>query len=100
MRLVPHVADPPGLLPSVILPGIVSLTAVQPPYVVAWIEAKARGRSVPIVKQQLAAIRHLVDWLVIGQVVMMNPAASVRGPRHVVRIGRTPVLEPAAALDS
>jgi site-specific recombinase XerD len=49
------------------------------------------------VKQQLAAIRHLFDWLVIGQVVPANPAASVRGPRHVVRSGKTAVLEPAEA---
>ena len=27
----------------------------------------------------------------------MNPAASVRGPRHVVKSGKTPVLEPAEA---
>src|SRR5207253_5219293 len=37
------------------------------------------------VKQRLAAIRHLFDWLVTGQVVPVNPAASVRGPRHVVK---------------
>jgi site-specific recombinase XerC len=34
------------------------------------------------VKQHLAAIRMLFDWLVTGQVVPMNPAASVRGPRY------------------
>src|SRR6185436_12728322 len=41
----------------------------------------------------LAAIRMLFDWLVIGQVVPMNPAASVRGPKHVVHRGKTPVLK-------
>jgi len=45
----------------------------------------------------LAAVRHLFDWLVVGQVVPANPAASVRGPSHVVRQGKTPVLEPAEA---
>ena len=40
-------------------------------------------------KQELAAIRHLFDWLVTGQVVSVNPAASVRGPRHVGRDGDT-----------
>jgi hypothetical protein len=34
---------------------------------------------------------------VIGQVVPANPAASVRGPRHVVRVGQTLVLHPAQA---
>ncbi len=44
-------------------------------------------------KQQLAAIRMLFDWLVTGQVVPTNPAAPVRGPKHVVKTGKTPVLE-------
>src|SRR5260370_36006573 len=35
----------------------------------------------------------LFDWLVTGQVVPMNPAAAVRGPMHVVKTGKTPVLE-------
>jgi site-specific recombinase XerC len=37
------------------------------------------------VKQQLAAMRMLFDCLVTGQVVPMNPAAAVRGPKHVVK---------------
>ena len=37
------------------------------------------------------------DWLVIGQVVPANPAASVRGPAHIVDAGKTPVLDPAEA---
>ena len=36
---------------------------------------------------------HLFDWLVSGQVVPVNPAASVRGPRHVVRSGKAAGLE-------
>ena len=51
--------------------------------------------SAPSVKQQLVAVRMLCDWLVIGQVLAANPAPSVRGPRHVVKVGRTPVLEGA-----
>ena len=53
--------------------------------------------AAPSVKQRLAAIRHLFDWLVTGQVVPVNPAHSVRGPRHVVTCGQTPVLDPAEA---
>ena len=48
---------------------------------------RARRRAshaAPTVKQRLAAIRHLFDWLVTGQVVPLNPAASVRGPQHIV----------------
>jgi hypothetical protein len=36
----------------------------------------------------------LFDWLVIGQVMPTNPASSVRGPRHSVKKGKTPVLSP------
>ena len=77
--------------------GVPTLTAVQPLHVATWIEQQARTVSTPSVKQRLAAIRHLFDWLVVGQVVPVNPAASVRGPRHVVKEGKTPVLDPAEA---
>ena len=53
--------------------------------------------SVPTVKQHLAAIRVLCDWLVVSQVLPVNPAAAVRGPKHVVTKGATPVLTPAEA---
>jgi hypothetical protein len=43
----------------------------------------------------LAAVRMLFDWLITGQIVPMNPAAAVRGPKHVVKTGKTPVLEHA-----
>lgn len=77
--------------------GVPSITAVQPLHVATWIEGQARTLAAPSVKQRLAALRHLFDWLVTGQVVPVNPAASVRGPRHVVRQGKTPVLEPEEA---
>jgi integrase/recombinase XerD len=35
----------------------------------------------------------LFDWLVVGQVVPANPASAVRGPKHVVKTGKTSVLE-------
>ena len=47
----------------------------------------------PTVKQHLAAIRMLFDWLVTGQVVATNPAHAVRGPKHVVKTGKTTVLD-------
>ena len=77
--------------------GVPSLAAVQPLHVATWIEQQTRGLAAPSVKQRLAAIRHLFDWLVVGQVVPVNPAGSVRGPRHVVKEGKTPVLDPAEA---
>ncbi len=77
--------------------GVPSIAAVQPLHVAAWTELQTRERAAPSVKQRLAAIRHLFDWLVTGQVIQTNPAASVRGPSHVVRQGKTPVLDPAEA---
>src|ERR1700744_3916993 len=62
--------------------GVRSLVEVQPLHVAAWIERQTQSPSAPTVKQQLAAIRHLFDWLVTGQIVPHNPAASVRGPAH------------------
>jgi site-specific recombinase XerC len=44
------------------------------------------------VKQQLAAVRMLFDWLVTGGVLATNPAHAVCGPKHVVKRGKTPVL--------
>jgi len=77
--------------------GVRSITAVQPLHVGAWIELQTQTLSAPTVKQHLAAIRHLFDWLVIGQVVPHNPAASVRGPSHTTRKGKTPVLDATEA---
>jgi site-specific recombinase XerD len=77
--------------------GVPSITAVQPIHVAAWIELQTLDLAAPSVKQRLAAIRHLFDWLVTGQVVPVNPVASVRGPQHIVRNGKTPVLEAAEA---
>ncbi len=69
--------------------------SVRPFDVAAYIEALQQEVTAPSVKQQLAAIRMLCDWLVVGQVIPANPASSVRGPKHVVRTGKTPVLEGA-----
>jgi hypothetical protein len=34
----------------------------------------------------------LFDYLVVSQIVPVNPAAPVKGPTHVVKRGKTPVL--------
>jgi site-specific recombinase XerC len=75
--------------------GVSSIAAVQPVHIATWIEASMRELAAPSVKQRLAALRHLFDWLVNGQVVPVNPAHTVRGPRHIVTSGQTPVLDPA-----
>jgi integrase/recombinase XerD len=73
--------------------GVIDLSSVKPVLVAAYIEQLQNTRSAPTVKQHLAAIRMLFDWLVTGQVVPVNPASSVRGPKHVVKRGKTPVLK-------
>ena len=70
--------------------------------VAAYVEELTRALSPATVKQHLAALRMLFDWLVVGQVLPFNPASSVRGPKHVVKRGKTPVLsakETRALLD-
>ncbi len=68
------------------------LDDIEPIVVAAYIEYLGTIYSKPTVKQHLAAIRMCLDWLVVGQVVPMNPSSSVRGPKHVVKKGKTPVL--------
>lgn len=70
-----------------------TLTTIRPFDVASYIEARQQTHSAPAVKQQLAAVRMLFDWLITGQIVPVNPAAAVRGPKHVVKTGKTPVLE-------
>jgi site-specific recombinase XerD len=70
-----------------------TLATIRPYDVATYIETRGLTHSAPDVKQQLAAVRMLFDWLITGQVVPTNPAAAVRGPKHVVKTGKTPVLE-------
>jgi len=69
------------------------LEHIRPIHVAAYVELMCRERSAPTVKQSLAAVRMLFDYLVVGQVVEMNPAAAVRGPSYSVKKGKTPVLD-------
>jgi site-specific recombinase XerD len=72
--------------------GLDELVAIEPMHVAAYIRALGKDFEKPTVKQHLAAIRILFDWLVVGQVVAINPAHSVRGPKHAIKRGMTPVL--------
>ncbi len=69
------------------------LADIEPLHVAAYIEALGGNFEKPTVKQHLAAIRMLFDWLVTGQIVATNPAHAVRGPKHVVKTGKTTVLD-------
>ena len=74
-----------------------NLLDIEPVHVAAWVEDIGGRFEPPTVKQWLAAVRMLFDWLVVGQVLAVNPAAPVRGPKHVVKVGKTPVLGAAEA---
>ena len=74
-----------------------ALDRITPFAVASYVERMRRTHALPTVKLHLAAIRTLLDYLVVGQVLPSNPATPVRGPRHVVRRGKTPVLSPAQA---
>src|SRR5580704_12234091 len=77
--------------------GLTQLDDIESIHVATYIEELSRARSAPTAKLRLAALRHLFDWMVIGQIMPTNPAAAVRGARHIVRRGKTPVLDPAEA---
>lgn len=70
--------------------GIDDIRQVQPVHVALYVEQL--DLAAPSVKQRLAALRALFDWLVVGQVMPINPAAAVRGPRYSAKTGKTPVL--------
>ena len=70
------------------------LVDIEPLHVATYIEVLlSKNFEKPTVKQHLAAIRKLFDWLVTGQIIAMNPAHAVRGPTHVVKSGKTTVLD-------
>lgn len=66
------------------------LIDLEPAHIAHYIETFPG--SVPSSKQALAAIRMLFDWLVVRQVIPSNPAAPVKGAKHIVHSGKTPVL--------
>src|SRR6266851_723737 len=68
------------------------LDAIRPTTVAAYIEQLGAGMAKPSVKQHLAAVRQLFDYLVTGGILPSNPAGPVRGPKYVVKRGKTPVL--------
>ena len=65
--------------------------------VAAYVEQLGGAVAKPTVKQHLAAIRQLFDYLTTGGILESNPAASVRGPKYVVKRGKTPVLSAVEA---
>ena len=66
---------------------------IQPMHIASYLKTLEReGRAAPSIKLHLTALRSLFNWLVMGHALDMNPAHAVRGPKHVVRKGKTLVL--------
>ena len=77
--------------------GIHDIRGVNSVVIAAWVEQMQQEHPAPTVKQRLAAVRMLMDWLATGGVLEFNPATAVRGPKHSVKRGKTPVLAPDEA---
>jgi integrase/recombinase XerD len=73
----------------------VSLTQISPALIGEYLR-KLSG-SKPTKKLHLSALRRFVDQLVLHHVIVLNPAASVRAPKHSVVEGKTPALSRAGA---
>lgn len=69
-----------------------SLETVHPVAAAAYFRALEEEMALESVKQHLAAVRRLYDWLVVEGAAGFNPVSSVRGPRVSYRKGKTPVL--------
>lgn len=67
-----------------------SLKTANPVVIATYI--KSLKISPASIKQHLAGIRVLYDYLVTKGELPYSPAISVKGPKHIVRKGKTPVL--------
>ena len=74
-----------------------ALGQVELMVIAACVEELTQAHSPASVKQHLAALRMLFEWLVVGQVLPFNPASSVRGPKHVIKTGKASVLSATEA---
>ncbi|WP_103028691.1 tyrosine-type recombinase/integrase [Salinibacter altiplanensis] len=67
-----------------------NLSDIKPVHVAAYVEEDDRAPAT--IKQNLAALRRLFDFLVTGQVLSSNPAEPVRSPSLQTDGGKTPAL--------
>lgn len=77
--------------------GITELAKIEPFHVNAYLKSMEGRFQKPTIKQHLAAVRMLFDYLILGQIIAINPAHAVTGPKHVIKRGKTPVLTAAEA---
>jgi len=68
------------------------LIDIEALHVAAYIEQLTQEKAAQTVKQRLAAIKALFDFLVMGGILSANPASAVRGPKYSTKKGKTPIL--------
>lgn len=71
----------------------IALRAVTSPVVALYLECLQKQLGIASIKAHASALRNWLDWLTQKGVLPVNPALSVRTPRHSVQEGKTPVLE-------
>ena len=72
--------------------GIIEAEQVDALIVSKWVDEQLLAYSIPTVKQRLAALKMLFDWLVVRNILTLNPVTSVRSPKYSVKVGKTPHL--------
>jgi site-specific recombinase XerD len=81
-----------GFVERCTVAGVASIASVNTMHVTTYIEQPGKAHPRPTVKRHLAAVHRLFDYLATGGIIPLNPAAAVRGPKHSVKRGKTPVL--------
>ena len=77
--------------------ALTSLAEVRSIHVSLYVESLGDRFAPQTVKQRLAALRGLFDWLARHGVLETNPAAPVRGPAYTYKRGKIPILTAAEA---
>ena len=72
---------------------VAGLEYVTPIHISRYVDTLRTALATPTIKVHISALRKCFDHLVSEHVVAINPARSVDTPRHVVTVGRTPVLD-------
>lgn len=95
-RFMRHVEDR-RLTLRAITPGVVSAYIAGLSQPSESKDGRLTSLATPSRKLHLAALRHFFDKAVERHAIILNPAASVRGPRYSVTEGKTPAIEPRDA---
>jgi Phage integrase, N-terminal SAM-like domain len=74
-----------------------SLTTIKSYHVSAYLAELAASHSTPTVKQHLATLKTLFNWLITGQIIEINPAAASSPCRPISFNARGASFSPASS---